>query len=63
MPTTFRFVDAEKALRAQVEDQVLALLEEVAQLKMDTIGQVRVPFELICSARLRHTPVWRACTF
>ncbi|KAF5838412.1 hypothetical protein DUNSADRAFT_2948 [Dunaliella salina] len=36
-----RFVDVEKALRAEVEEQVVALVEEMAQLKMDTIGQVR----------------------
>jgi len=35
-----RFVDVEKALRAEVEEQVVALVEEMAQLKMDTIGQV-----------------------
>ena len=40
LPDTHRFVDAEKALRAELEEQVVVLVDEVAQLKMDTIGQV-----------------------
>jgi len=40
LPASDRFVDVEKALRAEVEEQVVALVEDMAQLRMDTIGQV-----------------------